>query len=310
MRRPLLVPSLFALSIALPRSARAELPPLPAEGAPVATSSPATAPAEAPAAPPTPAASAEPEPDAAPAPAAACPPGAWFCAQEAPKGAAAPPPGAPPPGFVYLPAPTPPPPAARPGPQRGYSPYPDDGGYRPVRRSWQPEWWLGARLQGVMMGNHGDRSQDAGMGGVGIDLRLRPIAHFAVDVGVDVIGGTDYHGDERTETVFSVNPMVFVNPRSAVQVYFLGGLALSSARVTHASDGTRDNWSYAGVDGGVGVEFRLSRKLALDVDLVGFVRGRTDSAADRNPEFVDEVTGRTSNTSGGGLMRVGIAFAL
>ena len=53
MRRPLLVPSLFALSIALPRSARAELPPLPAEGAPVATSSTATAQAEAPAAPPT-----------------------------------------------------------------------------------------------------------------------------------------------------------------------------------------------------------------------------------------------------------------
>ena len=44
--------------------------------------------------------------------------------------------------------------------------------------------------------------------------------------------------------------------------------------------------------------------------MVGFVRGRTDSAADRNPEFVDEVTGRTSNTSGGGLMRVGIAFGL
>jgi hypothetical protein len=63
------------------------------------------------------------------------------------------------------------------------------------------------------------------------------------------------------------------------------------------------------LDAGVGLEFRLSRPLALDTDLVGFVRRRTDRAADESPEFVDPVTGRTSNSSAGGLARVGLAYS-
>jgi len=42
--------------------------------------------------------------------------------------------------------------------------------------------------------------------------------------------------------------------------------------------------------------------------VVGFIRGRTDDAARYDPEFVDPDTGRTTNTSGGGLFRGGITF--
>jgi len=42
--------------------------------------------------------------------------------------------------------------------------------------------------------------------------------------------------------------------------------------------------------------------------LIGFLRWRTDRHAADNPEFVDPVTHQTTNTSGGGLLRLGATF--
>ena len=52
----------------------------------------------------------------------------------------------------------------------------------------------------------------------------------------------------------------------------------------------------------------MSRLVSLNVDLVGFMRGRTDEDARDMPEFTDPETGRATNASGGGLMRGGITF--
>ena len=51
------------------------------------------------------------------------------------------------------------------------------------------------------------------------------------------------------------------------------------------------------------VAYRIATpgKVALDFDVIGFIRGRTDDLARVEPEFVEEGTGRTTNTSGGGL---------
>jgi hypothetical protein len=46
----------------------------------------------------------------------------------------------------------------------------------------------------------------------------------------------------------------------------------------------------------------------LGGDLLGFLRERQDRDAEEQPEFVDPVTHRTSNTSGGGLIRLGATF--
>jgi hypothetical protein len=59
---------------------------------------------------------------------------------------------------------------------------------------------------------------------------------------------------------------------------------------------------------GLGLEFRIGRKTALNFDVLGFIRGRTDSRAEYEYEFVDPETGRGTNTSGGGLFRGGITF--
>ena len=58
---------------------------------------------------------------------------------------------------------------------------------------------------------------------------------------------------------------------------------------------------------GAGVEFRASRTVAFNIDVRGFIRGRTDGDAATQPEFTDG-QGRTTNTSGGALVTAGMTF--
>ena len=204
----------------------------------------------------------------------------------------------------------------------------------PVRSAWRSEWGLNARIEGVGFG--GDRNsdmaaaRDAGMGGFGISLRYRPFARFALDAGFDIIGGTDFNGFERVEMPFSVNGIFYFNPRSRSQFYVIGGVNWSratvrsdnpSALLTPAKDGNgfSADYKYFGGQLGAGLEFRLSKRLAFNVDVMGFVRSRSDvdddhqnkngqTAPAKAPEYVNAVTGQTTNTSGGGLFRGGLTL--
>jgi hypothetical protein len=217
---------------------------------------------------------------------------------------------APPPPPTYV-APVPPryapdtygplPPVPSSAPMYYYAPPPPR--YRFPR--YRPEWAAQIRAEAVDLGR--DASGDSGMGGVGLSLRPRPTPHFALDLGLDFVGGKDFYGERRGEVAFTVNPMFFVNPGHVVQLYFLAGMGFSAAEVEHA-DQTRSRYRYVGVDAGIGLEFRVAPQIALDADLVGFARRRIDRAADDSPEFVDPATGRTSNSSGGGLARLGLAY--
>lgn len=241
-----------------------------------------------------------------------CPPGGWFCEElpdlgesgEAPAEAVAPSPQprrAPSPKRPRRPAPPPPPPGrVYVYPYRYVEPPPPP----PPRRE-RSELGLQLRLQGALM--DGGQAPNAGIGGMGVSFRPRPTPHFAFDIGFDALGGIDYNGNPRSEGALSFNPMVFLNPRDKAQVYVLAGLAFAGASV-EMPDGSLARYGYIGFDAGIGLEFRLSKRVALDVDLVGFVRGRVDRDAELYPEFVDPQTGRTTNTSGGGLARLGVAF--
>jgi opacity protein-like surface antigen len=159
----------------------------------------------------------------------------------------------------------------------------------------------------------------AGMGGVGLSLRYRPVPHFAFDLGVDVLAGNDYNGFQRVEVPVTLNGMLYLNPRSRVQVYLMGGANISRAQVrsnqaspqlslSQEGDQYGANYTYFGGQGGGGLEFRISRRVALNLDSLGFVRTRVDDHADRSPEFIDYRTGRTTNVSGGALVRGGLTF--
>ncbi|MEB2310537.1 MAG: outer membrane beta-barrel protein [Sorangiineae bacterium] len=257
----------------------------------------------------------------------ACPPGSWFCEEESaaapaedtppPDGAAPAPPAAPrrpprrgPRVGVHPPPPGPGEPSGLVVPPRGASGAPEP--VAPAPRRYRPRWGLNLRLEGVGTGHDANRGDHgSGMAGFGFSVRYRPVLPVALDLGVDFVGGNDWAGNLRAESALLANVLVYFNPRDAVQVYAIGGLGFSEAAV-QVDDGvnpvTNQHYSYFGGQLGLGLEFRLTRRISLNVDVLGFLRGRTDPGARFSPEFTDPDTGRQTNTSGGGLFRGGITF--
>jgi hypothetical protein len=259
-----------------------------------------------------------------------CPPGSWFCAdtQTAPAAPADQP--VQPQPLQPLPSDEPSAAPAKPGqPQVIYQPPPPVVVYQPpppvmvVREAPPPyvhtppppawarrnEWGLNLHLAGAMIGrgNQGNTS----MGGIGFGLRYRPVPGFAIEGDLDFAGGRDYSGYQRSETAFTFNGLFFLNPRSKAQVYLLAGFGWAGAKVqVDRQDGFYsdvERYGYFGGQLGAGLELRLAKHFALNLDVRGFIRGRTDSAAQYNPEFRDS-NGRSTNTSGGGLVTGGMTF--
>ncbi len=195
---------------------------------------------------------------------------------------------------VPPPAPAPPPPKWHPNPTR---------------------WGLNLRVEGMMFGNNSKAAQDSGMGGLGVSLRYRPSPYFAFDLGVDVLSGTDFNGFQRTETPVSLErdalpqpaqPGAGLLPRRHELLARQGQLRLLLAALSSNNDGTFGaEYSYFGGQAGGGLEFRVSRHVALNIDVVGFMRKRTDDG--RVPEYSDPDKG-TTNSSGGALLRGGLTF--
>jgi hypothetical protein len=242
------------------------------------------------------------------------------------------------PTVTYQPAPTyppgqppvvvyqPPPPTML---NRPESPPPYEYAPPPPRRNNNPpwmrrnEWGLNLHLEGAMIGS--GYEHNAGMGGAGFGLRFKPNPYFGIESDLDFVGGHGYAGDQRHETGLTFNALMFLNPRSKAQVYLLGGFGWAWASSQNdpndtsgsppysssSSCGTSGNacsYSYFGAQAGVGLELRLTRVLAFNADLRGFVRARTDQLAQSQPEFTNPTTGQTTNTSGGGLLMGGMTL--
>jgi opacity protein-like surface antigen len=209
----------------------------------------------------------------------------------------------PPPVVVYQP---PPPVVVYQAPREQPPPY----DYQARDSAWmrKREWGLNLHLAGAMFGK--GRFADSGMGGLGLGLRYKPSPYLGIEADVDFFGGRDYNGYRRGETAFALNALVFVNPRNKTQLYFVGGIGWSIAKATEDRSGYDDiihRYSYFGGQLGLGVEFRVSKSVALNMDVRGFVRGRTDNNTRIDPEFRD-ASGRTTNTSGGALLTGGLTF--
>ena len=269
-----------------------------------------------------------------------CPPGSWFCDGGSAQGQSnlQPLPGteqapaqstngvtysgqapAPPPVVIYQPAPQRPTVVVvgEPPPYK-YTPRP-----APKRRS---EWGLNLHLEGMPISGK-DAASDAGMGGLGFGVRYRPSPYAAIEPDLDFVGGKDYNGNKRGEAAFTLNCLIFVNPKSKVQVYFPIGFGWSWAHVQNdqvvpLSDGTGNtyyydsnygarDYTYFGGQAGVGLEFRAAKHFALNFDVRGFVRGRVDHDASspytNDYEFTSS-DGRHTNTSGGAIINAGMTF--
>jgi len=247
-----------------------------------------------------------------------CPPGEWFC--DEPEEPALPPGDET--GPVDGPAPGPgsewsdeegdvqgvPPRSARGDMDVRRGPPPevldgDDRGSR--RRPGSSPWSVSLRIQGVMLGQGRLRSHDARMGGVGASIRYEVNPVLTLDGGIDSMLGRDYNGYDRSEVSLSLSSLLYLNQHRQIRTYGIFGLNTSAARVDIAGDD--QGWGYFGAHAGLGLDIALDRRVALNLDLLGFIRGRTDQRAAREPEFTDG-SGRVSNTSGGGLFRGGFTL--
>jgi opacity protein-like surface antigen len=151
------------------------------------------------------------------------------------------------------------------------------------------------------------------MGGLGAGLRFKPTRYYGFETDLDFVGGHGYSGDLRNEVAWTFNGLLFLNPRDRAQLYLLGGFGWSWAHSTNdPNDPTQsqfsDDYTYFGGQVGVGLELRLTRVLALNLDGRAFVRTRVDQGASSQPEFTDPSTGQTTNTSGGLLFTAGMTL--
>jgi hypothetical protein len=173
------------------------------------------------------------------------------------------------------------------------------------------EWGLNLHLAAAAIGRGVDGN--TGMGGGGLGLRFKPMRRFGIEADADFYGGTDYSGNAREEEAFSLNGLLFINPRSRAQAYIVGGLGFSTAHVScdpsaGCAGGAFDaQYGYFGGQLGAGFELRVGRVVALNSDLRGFLRTRIDSGAQSQPEFVDAL-GHTTNTSAGALFTAGMTL--
>jgi hypothetical protein len=191
-------------------------------------------------------------------------------------------------------------------PPDGYPPPP------PPPRRRRTQLGLNVHLDLGVMGP--GAQDDSWLGGAGFAFRIRPFPLFAVDLGLELVGGIDYNGNDRTEQAFVGNALVFLNPRDRVQCFVLGGVSLGGAGVRvrrqagYPVPPRDDSYTYVGGQLGLGVEWRVTRRTAITSDFSLFVRGRTDSERDARPEYVDPSTHFATNASGGGLFRLGGTF--
>lgn len=250
----------------------------------------------------------------APVARAQCPEGDWFCdpAGESPTKEA--PPGEPPPPGDASP-PKAEPPADGSTVRKRATVRIDPGTPPPPRRPrHRRELGVNLHIDGALFGSESGMSHDAGMGGLGAAFRMRLHPVFALDIGVDFLGGRDFNGNARAEGVLSANGLLYLNPRQRIELYLLAGLFTSRAQVdVRYLGGERvaphdASYAYFGGQVGFGAEVRLSRRVSAQADVLGFVRERSRRYRYFEPDFVDPETHRTTNRSGGGLVRGGFTF--
>ena len=85
------------------------------------------------------------------------------------------------------------------------------------------------RRVGIFAIGGGILADQVSMGGLSGGLVIRPARHFGIRLGIGGYGGEDYNGATRTEVPFTNDFLVYFNPRSVFQVYFLAGFHVSAA---------------------------------------------------------------------------------
>ncbi len=110
--------------------------------------------------------------------------------------------------------------------------------------------------------------------GLGLNARYRPAEAFGLE-----LAAQRHFDDERTHTAGSASAMLFAFPWTRVSPYVLGGATLTDRQVSdtifrndelQVVEATNP---WVGVHGGVGIEFAIGKKAAIDLEAryIGYV---------------------------------------
>lgn len=151
----------------------------------------------------------------------------------------------------------------------------------------------------------GGAHESAGMFAAGVGLSYALQRSIAIEGALDAASGTDYVGADRQELWASGSIVLSPRARGAVPYTMIGpSFAVASSELR----GNDRNFAYLGAHLGIGIAFEVAENSRLQLEWLGFVRGRIDSGD--SPEYVDYRTGRATNTSGGAVLRLGISYGL
>lgn len=227
-------------------------------------------------------------------PSASCPDG-WFCE--------------PPPEAEVPPALAPPAPHTAPGTPddslEAMYPAPDVG-VAGEEAGYEPEPARGDRVFGVQVRLDVPLIDDGFMAGPGLGLLFLPLHHIGLELAVDSGFGRDALDAERRELAVSGALLAFFDTHDLVQVLLSTGLFHSWAHVEPPASHDR-RYRYFGAFLGLGAELTFHPLTSAFLRLEGFMRGRVDEGASNDPEFVQQSSGETSNSSAGALLRIGAA---
>ncbi len=157
------------------------------------------------------------------------------------------------------------------------------------------QFGLNVHAQSGALGARGAPS--TGLLGAGAALRFRPIPWIGLEGGIGVYTGRDFSYDTRNEVTGQGNIYGYINPESALQLYVFAGVNYTSARIGDGYGQTLTTNRYVGAQAGVGLELRFNRHFALNGDIRGLVRTRTDSDILFTPD---------TRTSGGAMGTIGM----
>jgi hypothetical protein len=177
------------------------------------------------------------------------------------------------------------------------------------RRAPKRRFGVNAHANFALLGNDPYAHESASMQGAGAAFRFRPMKVLGIDTGFEFIGGRDWNGERRFESALLVHALLFVNPADRLELHVLSGFGLSQAFVRDSGRAGIDNrrYGYFGWDLGFGIDWYVTKRVAIGLELLGLVRVRTNDRRD-DPEFVDPGTHRATNASAGGLFRPGVTF--
>lgn len=215
---------------------------------------------------------------------------------------------------VHTPAPPPPQPVVVHHPAPVYQPAPAYQPPPPPQPAAPPRERF--RRVGLFATGGGILADQVSMGGLSGGLVIRPARHFGIRLGIGGYGGEDYNGATRTEVPFTNDFLVYFNPRSVFQVYFLAGFHVSAAvaettiRTTGPLGGVRydtieQRYNHIGGQTGLGAELRLGRAFALTFDARVFLREQVRDDVVEFREVLADGTVRETNTSAGALLQGG-----